>query len=91
MKKATAKKTAAKKTAAKKAAVTKPSVEKAEGATAKPTKAESAVTTLAQECLNGTWGTGRDRDELLKKAGHHPEAVRKEVYRLRGEQSSNQP
>ena len=48
---------------------------------------KSDATKIAKEVLSGEggWGTGRERDERLKKAGHDPEEVRKEVYRLRGE------
>lgn len=54
----------------------------------KKTKAKkSGAEAIAKEILEGRggWGTGRERDEMLKKAGHDPEEVRKEVYRLRGE------
>lgn len=50
---------------------------------------ENELTALARECLAGKWRTGRDRDELLRAAGHDPEAVRREVYRIRGEQLAN--
>jgi hypothetical protein len=40
---------------------------------------------VAEEVLAGRWGNGRDRDERLKRAGHDPDAVRKEVYRVRSE------
>jgi|SRR6188768_2238663 len=46
---------------------------------------DSDATSLAEECLVGSWGTGRDRDLRLAAAGHDPDAVRKEVYRIRGE------
>jgi hypothetical protein len=45
----------------------------------------SDVTAVAEEVLAGRWGNGRDRDERLKRAGHDPDAVRKEVYRVRSE------
>jgi hypothetical protein len=45
----------------------------------------SDVTAVAEEVLAGRWGNGRDRDERLKRAGHDPDAVRKEAYRIRGE------
>lgn len=50
---------------------------------------KSNATAIAKEILAGTgsWGTGRDRDEKLKKAGHDPNEVRQEVYRLRAEES----
>lgn len=77
-KKAVAKKAVAKKTVAKKESPTKP--------TANISVKEA--TRIAEEILsaeNTRWNTGRDRDELLKAAGHDPEEVRKEVTRIRGE------
>jgi CW_7 repeat len=52
-------------------------------------KSDSDVTAVAEEVLAGRWGNGRDRDERLKKAGHDPDAVRKEAYRIRGERIKN--
>lgn len=48
---------------------------------------DSSLTELATEILDNPrkWPTGRERDELLKKAGHDPEEVRQEIYRIRGE------
>ena len=55
----------------------------------KPKKSKASskkeITRIAQECMDGMWRTGRDRDELLKMAGHDPEQVRQEFNRLRGE------
>jgi len=51
----------------------------------KATTSKDDATALAEECLVGSWGTGRDRDLRLAAAGHDPDAVRKEVYRIRGE------
>lgn len=48
-------------------------------------KETSDVTAVAEEVLAGRWGNGRDRDERLKRAGHDPDAVRKEAYKIRGE------
>jgi hypothetical protein len=47
------------------------------------------VTKLAESVLDGSggWGTGRERDEQLRAAGHDPDEVRAEVVRLRGERA----
>ena len=46
---------------------------------------DDSVTKVAEQVLRGShrWGTGRDLDERVKKAGHDPEAVRREIRRLR--------
>lgn len=68
----------------------KPVKKSAEKKAAKAKKTSDAdATRLAEECLVGSWGTGRDRDLRLAAAGHDPEAVRKEVYRIRGERLSS--
>ncbi len=46
------------------------------------------VTSIANKVLSGAYGTGRERDIRLKKDGHDVAAVRKEVYRLRGERQT---
>ncbi len=62
-----------------------PVVSAADPSGAQPEDSKSA-TSIANDILNGSrrWNTGRDRVYLLKEAGHDPEAVRKEVNRLRG-------
>ena len=52
---------------------------------------ESTVAAAAAETLRGSkiWGTGRDRDIRLKKAGLDPEAVAAERNRLRAEERKN--
>lgn len=62
----------------------KPKKKAAKKAAAKKTET-SDVTAVAEEVLAGRWGNGRDRDERLKRAGHDPDAVRKEAYKIRGE------
>lgn len=95
-KKSTAKKSTAKKSKAKKVAVPEapvttvptaspdPVVAAADPSGAQPEDSKSP-TSIAKEIVGGSqrWNSGRDRDELLKRAGHDPEAVRKEVSRLR--------
>ena len=48
---------------------------------------DAAVTLVAAETLHGSriWGTGRDRDTRLRKAGLDPQAVATERNRLRKE------
>lgn len=84
---------AVKKAAAKKAATKKPAVNKktskgpsgaqagapAEG-TIVPLKTTEEV---AEEVHAGKFGTGRDRDDALRQAGHDPEVVQKEAAKLR--------
>lgn len=65
----------------------KPAAKKSEKAKSKTSASDA--TKLAEECLVGSWGTGRDRDLRLAAAGHDPDAVRKEVYRIRGERLSS--
>lgn len=49
-------------------------------------KRKSKLEKLAEEVLDtGVWGTGRDRDELLRASGHDPDEVRAAVVKLRGE------
>ncbi len=97
-KKAAAKKTVANKTTAKKVvpetvpaqtiptSAPNPVYAAADPSGAQPEDSKSA-TSVAKEILSGgnRWNTGRERDEMLKSAGHDPEAVRKEVSRLRSE------
>lgn len=60
-------------------------------ATSPVPSADEEITKVAKQILRGNrrWGTGRERDERLAKAGHNVEAVRREVYRLRAEEASN--
>lgn len=60
----------------------KPKSEKPKG------KSSKDVTQAAQDCLDGKYGSGRERDLELAKAGFDPEEVRKEFYRLRAELSA---
>ncbi len=62
-----------------------PVVSAADPSGAQPEDSKSA-TSIAEDILAGSqrWNTGRDRVYLLEAAGHDPEAVRKEVNRLRG-------
>jgi hypothetical protein len=52
---------------------------------------ESTVAAAAAETLRGSkiWGSGRERDIRLKKAGLDPEAVAAERNRLRAEERRN--
>lgn len=61
-----------------------PVVSAADPSGLQPEDSKSAES-IAQEIVNGSrqWNTGRDRDELLKRAGHDPEEVRRAVSRLR--------
>lgn len=45
----------------------------------------AAITQAAKDCLEGKYGSGRERDLELAKAGFDPEKVRKEYVRLRAE------
>jgi hypothetical protein len=51
---------------------------------------DDSVTKVSEQILRGSrrWGTGRERDIRLAKAGYDVEAVRREVRRLRYAQSS---
>jgi len=97
-KRTAAKKTAAKKTTATKPTATatpttaasptsspNPVVSAADPSGAQPEDSKSA-TSIAEDILAGAsrWSSGRERVELLKMSGHDPEAVRKEVNRIRG-------
>jgi hypothetical protein len=55
-------------------------------ATGAPT-IDADITKVARQVLNNNrrWGTGRDRDTRLAKAGYNLDAVRREVRRLRAE------
>lgn len=55
---------------------------------AKKTVVDSAIESVATEVLNGKWGTGRERDDALRKAGHDPAKVQKEAARQRALSSS---
>jgi len=73
---------------AKKAAAKRSSAKRTRKSKAKTV--DASVTEVAEGIVsNGRnssrWGSGRERDEALKKAGYDPEAVRKEVVRIRGE------
>jgi len=87
-KKSSAKKTAAKKTTAKKTAAKKTTAKKS---SAKKTESGDTETSVAQEILSGSqrWNTGRERDELVRKAGLDDAKVRAEISRLRGEELKN--
>lgn len=50
------------------------------------------INKLAQECIDGKWGTGRARKSNLEKAGYDYEPIRKRVEELRDEmKKSNKP
>jgi hypothetical protein len=55
------------------------------------TSVDAAVSAAAVETLRNSqiWGTGRERDLRLKKAGLDPKAVAAERNRLRAEQRKN--
>jgi hypothetical protein len=81
---------AAKKAAAKKTTTsTRTATAKAES-TAKETVSE--ITKVAQETLrsNSKWGTGRERDQALRLAGHDPAEVQRERVRLQREPSESE-
>ena len=83
-KKATTKKVVAKKTSAKKA-TTKKVVAKGPSGPQVGDEAEGSVhaADVAPAVLAGKFGTGRDRDDALRQAGHDPATVQKETAKLR--------
>lgn len=54
-------------------------------------KASSEVTEIARQALTrgSRWGSGRERDEMVRAAGHDPAAVRDEMHRLRVEKQAD--
>lgn len=52
----------------------------------KKEKEQDALDLIAQEVLDGKWGSGRERDILLSDAGHDPRKVQRSVARLRASQ-----
>ena len=82
-KKTTAKKTTAKRTTAKKAPTKSSAVKKGPSGRRVGQPAEGTIETVAADVFAGKWGTGRDRDDALRQAGHDPIAVNKEAVKLR--------
>lgn len=78
----TTKKTATKKTATKKAPAKKVAAKKTV-AKKSVTKEDSALKKVAQETLDGKWGSGRERDFSLREAGFDPVEVQNVRARLR--------
>lgn len=86
-KKAAAKKSAAKKAAAKKSAAKKSAAKKSAAKPRAKKPVVNSATEVAEHIIaggnNGRWGSGRERDEALKRAGYDPNEVRREITRLR--------
>lgn len=72
--------------AVKKAAAKKAVKKAAAPAKKATTEVESSpLEGLAREVMSGKWNSGRERDILLREAGHDPRAIEKEVARLRSQ------
>lgn len=48
----------------------------------KPTNDKVDVKTLANQVIRGLWSTGKKRRDMLKAAGHDPDAVQAEVNKI---------
>ena len=76
--------------AAKKQAAVQAAADRPPGAVG-PQNLNPEVTRIAQEAVvkGSRWGSGRERDAMVRAAGHDPAAVRAEIHRIQAEQRAN--
>lgn len=50
-------------------------------------KSKKEIKKVAEESLDGKWGSGRERDILLRDAGYDPVEIQRERFVIRAERA----